>query len=332
LQVNVGIGRKRRQWPFLGVLQLQADDIVGFALSSRDDDLDPSSLTSGSLCHRHSGLCGRGCFQIQHSVARPANAHPGGIAWQENRLHLQQIASPHVVLHAANHGLVVPAWRYLAGNEPVRMPLPEIQIFGGGADAGRRTDIQDFLVMPVGARSFDEALSMCAVVYRAAGELMSERGRLYGVADEGGWWPAFDSNEDALASLASSIDRAGYRHGEVMISLDVAASEFGRGGQYRLALEDETHDTAGWLGVLRTWIERYPILSVEDPVAEDDAEGMREFTASLGRRVPVIGDDFLVTNARRVAAAAMVPAQPGDRFEANVQGLGTVRAVFGGSL
>jgi enolase len=182
--------------------------------------------------------------------------------------------------------------------------MPEIQIFGGGAHAGRRTDIQDFLVMPVGARSFDEALSMCGAVYRAAGELMRERGRLCGVADEGGWWPAFDSNEDALASLATSIDRAGYRHGEVMISLDVAASEFGRNGLYRLTLEDRTHDTASWLDVLRMWIERYPILSVEDPVAEDDPEGMREFTASLGHRVQVIGDDFLVTNAGRVAAAA----------------------------
>ena len=214
------------------------------------------------------------------------------------------VATSMAVLNAAASCNGVPVWRYLAGNLPVRMPLPEIQIFGGGAHAGRRTDIQDFLVMPVGAHSFDEALSMCGAVYRAAGELLSERGRLCGVADEGGWWPAFDSNEDALASLATSIERAGYRHGEVMISLDLAASEFGRDGRYRLGLEDTEHDTAGWLKVLQTWIERYPILSVEDPVAEDDPDGMREFTASLGRRVQVIGDDFLVTDAARVATAA----------------------------
>ena len=146
------------------------------------------------------------------------------------------VATSMAVLNAAASSNGVPVWRYLAGNLPVRMPLPEIQIFGGGAHAGRRTDIQDFLVMPVGAHSFDEALSMCGAVYRAAGELLkTKRGRLCGVADEGGWWPAFDSNEDALASLATSIERAGYRHGEVMISLDLAASEFGRGGRYRLA-------------------------------------------------------------------------------------------------
>ena len=213
------------------------------------------------------------------------------------------IAVSMAVLDAAAKAAGEPLWRHLAGDGPVRLPLPEIQIFGGGAHAGRRVDIQDFLIMPVGAASFDEAMVMTAEVYRAAGELMDRRGRRAGVADEGGWWPDFATNEEALDTLALSIDAAGYRNGEVAISLDVAASEFGRDGRYRLGLEDREFDTAEWLDILYGWIDRYPILSVEDPVGEDDPEGMRAFTAAVGDKVQVIGDDFLVTDAARVEAA-----------------------------
>jgi enolase len=159
-------------------------------------------------------------------------------------------------------------------------------------------------VMPVGAQSFDEALAMVAEVYRAAGNLMSERGPCAGVADEGGWWPSFASNEEALEMLVRSIEAAGYRNGEVAISLDIAASEFGSKGRYRPSLEKREFDTGEWLEVLLGWVGRYPILSIEDPFAEDDAEGMRSITAAIGDRVQVIGDDFLVTSAARVAEAA----------------------------
>lgn len=213
------------------------------------------------------------------------------------------IASSMAVLDAAARATGVPLWRYLAGDAPVRLPLPEIQIFGGGAHAGRRVDIQDFLIMPVGAASFDEAMVMTAEVYRAAGELMNERGSRAGVADEGGWWPAFATNEEALDALAISIERAGYRNGEVVISLDIAASEFGKNGRYRLGLEDREFDTGDWLNMLFGWIGRYPILSVEDPVGEDDPDGMRTFTEAVGDRIQIIGDDFLVTDPDRVAAA-----------------------------
>ncbi len=218
------------------------------------------------------------------------------------------IATSMAVLDAAAKASGLPLWRYLAGGAPVRMPLPEIQIFGGGAHAQGRIDIQDLLVMPVGAHSIDEALAMVADVYRAAGKLMDEAGRRAGVADEGGWWPDFDSNEQALEMLTRSIEKAGYRHGEVMISLDIAASEFGRNGIYRPGLADASGATAyttdEWLAVLLQWVARYPILSVEDPVAEDDTAGMVAFTAAVGERVQVIGDDYLVTNAARVDAAA----------------------------
>lgn len=214
------------------------------------------------------------------------------------------IAVSMAVLNAAAAAAGQPLWRYLSQGRAVRLPLPEVQIFGGGAHAAGRVDIQDFLVIPVGAQSFDEALVMVAEVYRAAGNLMAGLGRRAGVADEGGWWPDFKSNEEALEMLVRSIEAAGYRNGEVVISLDIAASEFGRDGRYKLALEGREFDTDAWLAVLCRWIERYPIVSVEDPVGEDDAAGMRAFTQAVGHRVQVIGDDFLVTNAERVAASA----------------------------
>ncbi|MBI1394720.1 MAG: phosphopyruvate hydratase [Betaproteobacteria bacterium] len=215
------------------------------------------------------------------------------------------IAVSMAVLHAAAQAGHDSLCTYVARGRPVRLPLPEIQIFGGGAHAGRRVDIQDFMVMPLGAANFAQALEMTAEVYRAAGELMKAEDRLQGVADEGGYWPAFDSNEEALGMLVRSIERAGFTPGDdVAISLDVAASEFGRDGLYRLGLEGRELDRDGMVEMLLGWCQRYPIASVEDPLAEDDPEGMRAFTAAAGHRIQVIGDDFLVTNADRVRAAA----------------------------
>jgi enolase len=209
------------------------------------------------------------------------------------------------VLNAAAACAGDPLWRHLARGRPVSLPLPEIQIFGGGAHAGRRIDIQDLMVMPLSADSFSEALAMVAEVYMAAGRLMNDSGRRMGVADEGGWWPDFASNEEAIEMLLRAIEAAGYVPGEqVAISLDIAASEFGTGGRYVLGLEKRTFDTDAWIDVLLRWTERFPIVSVEDPVAEDDSDGMRAFTRAVDGRVQVIGDDFLVTNAARVARAA----------------------------
>jgi len=219
------------------------------------------------------------------------------------------IAASMAVAHAvANaHGASLHAW--LAQGRPVRLPMPEIQVFGGGAHAGRRVDVQDFMVMPLGAGSFDEALAMTAEVYRAAGALMAEAGKLAGVADEGGWWPAFDANEEALDMLVRAIERAGFVPGDdVAISLDIAASEFGANGRYRLALDARELDSDGLCELWLRWLERYPIASIEDPLAEDDARAMARFTAAAGARVQVVGDDFLVTSARRVASAAAAGA------------------------
>jgi enolase len=209
------------------------------------------------------------------------------------------------VLHAAAESRKTPLWRHLLGDAPALIPLPEIQIFGGGAHAGRRVDVQDFMVVASSARCFAGALEATAEVYRAAGRIMAERGLLQGVADEGGWWPAFASNEQALDTLMTAIERAGLKPGDdIAISLDVAASEFGRGGRYRLGLEKRELDRDGLAELLLDWCARYPIVSIEDPFAEDDPIGFRRLVAAVGDRVQIIGDDLLVTSADRVRQAA----------------------------
>jgi enolase len=223
------------------------------------------------------------------------------------------IAVSLAVLQAAAASQQLPLWKYLSGGKPVTLPLPEIQIFGGGAHAGGRIDIQDLMVMPLGAGSFAEACGMVAEVYRAAGELMRKAGKLAGVADEGGWWPDFASNEEALGMLLRAIEAAGYRPGEeVAISLDIAASEFSHGTgaarRYCFGLEGREFDSDALIELLLGWLDRYPIASIEDPVAEDDTDGMRAFTKAAGKRVQIIGDDYLVTNADLVKQAVAAGA------------------------
>ncbi|OJU22177.1 MULTISPECIES: phosphopyruvate hydratase [unclassified Sphingomonas] len=215
------------------------------------------------------------------------------------------VAVSMAVLHAAAAAERAPLWRYLAGGRKVRVPLPEIQIFGGGAHAGRRTDIQDFMVMAPRAGSFRRALEITDEVYRAAGRLMEALGPLSGVADEGGWWPNFSSNEQALDTLTKAIEAAGHRPGEdVFISLDIAANELGDTTGYRLALDDRRMDGAAMAEEVIGWTRRYPILSIEDPASQDDFATMATVMRAIGDTVQVIGDDVLVTNAARVAGAA----------------------------
>ncbi len=210
--------------------------------------------------------------------------------------------------HAAAHAKGTLLWRHL-NPDATLLPLPQIQILGGGAHAGRRIDIQDFLVICPEATSFAQALDWTAEVYRAAGAIMKERGLLQGVADEGGWWPAFTANEQALETLVRAIERAGFAPGaQVAIALDIAATDFGKGGRYRLGLEGRELDTEGMIRLLLGWIDAYPIASIEDPLAEDDAAGFAAFTREVGRRIQVVGDDFLVTDAARVREAAAAGA------------------------
>ncbi len=219
------------------------------------------------------------------------------------------IATSLAVLHAAAATKRTALWRYIADGHDVSLPLPQVQIFGGGAHAARRVDVQDFMVVAIGATSFSQALEMTAEVYRCAGELLGERGRSMGVADEGGWWPSFAHNEEALETLVEAIERAKLAPGDdISIALDVAASQFRHNGRYRLALEQQELDSDALCERLVRWIDKYPIVSIEDPVAEDDESGFIAFTRAVGDRIQVVGDDYLVTSADRVGHAAAVGA------------------------
>ena len=223
--------------------------------------------------------------------------------------------------HAAAASLGLPLYRYLGGDEATLLPMPQIQIFGGGAHAGRRVDIQDFMVVCPGAKTFAQALEWTAEVYRHAGLLMQERGPLRGVADEGGWWPDFETNEQALEALVQAIERAGFVPGEqVAIALDIAASEFGRGGRYTLALESRELDSDAMTELLLRWIDKYPIVSIEDPLAEDDAQGFARFTRAAGSRIQIVGDDFLVSDAALVREAARLGAANAVLLKPNQRG------------
>jgi enolase len=224
------------------------------------------------------------------------------------------IATSMAVAHAAAACERMPLWAYLAAGAPARLPLPEIQILGGGAHAGGRVDIQDFMVVAVGAPDYSTALDWTAEVYRATGAILAEQGRLQGVADEGGFWPAFEHNEQAIETLLRGIERAGLRAGdEVAIALDVAASNFGRDGIYRLARDGADAgrsagarelDTGAMIELLLGWLGRYPIVSIEDPLAEDDTDGLAAFARAAGDRVQVVLDDAVVTSAARISSHA----------------------------
>ena len=196
----------------------------------------------------------------------------------------------------------IPLWKKLAKEKRVALPVPQIQIFGGGAHARGRCDVQDYMIVCIGAGSFAEALEWTAQVYAAAGKRLARRGALQGVADEGGYWPAFKSNEEGLAELLGAISDAGLEPGaDVAIALDIAATQLYRGGSYHLALENRTLSAEQLHAMWMRWIERYPIVSIEDPFAENDAEAMRAFTKAAS--IQVVGDDFFVTSAERVKTA-----------------------------
>jgi len=203
--------------------------------------------------------------------------------------------------HADAASQKIPLWKKLAGSRRVAMPVPQIQIFGGGAHARGRVDVQDYMIVCVGAGSFAEALEWTSQVYAAAGARLAKRGALSGVADEGGYWPAFKTNEEGLAELVGAISDAGLEPGaDVAIALDLAATQLYRAGSYHLALEERALSAEQLHAMLLRWIERYPIVSIEDPFAEHDSEAMRAFTKAAGDRIQIVGDDFFVTDERKL--------------------------------
>jgi enolase len=209
------------------------------------------------------------------------------------------------VAKAASEAAGLPLYRYVGGVAARRLPAPMMNIINGGAHADNPIDIQEFMIMPLGAETFADALRWGAEVFHALKKGLKAAGHNTNVGDEGGFAPNLRSADEALAFIMKAIEAAGRRPGEeVAIALDVAASEFGRAGRYRLGLEQRELDRDGMVALLVGWLERYPIVSIEDPLAEDDEAGFATFAAAVGSAVQVVGDDLLVTDPARVARAA----------------------------
>lgn len=203
--------------------------------------------------------------------------------------------------NAAAKAKAIPLFEYLGQGEGTLLPLPEIQIIGGGAHAEWRTDVQDFLVIATGARDYAETLEITHNVYHAAGAIMAERGKRFGLADEGGYWPEFESNEEVFEVLMQAIKRAGYEPGrEVAISIDFAASDLYENDRYHFRFEKRSFTSAQFAELIISWCERYPIISIEDPMADTDWDGWSRVFTALGHKVQIIGDDLFTTNLSRI--------------------------------
>jgi enolase len=194
-----------------------------------------------------------------------------------------------------------PLWLSLGGDRAHVLPLPMVNIISGGLHAGQNLDFQDFLVVPVGADTYSRALAMSVDVYQSTRELLAERGLSTLKADEGGFGPALAGNRAALDLLLEAVERAGYQPGkDIGFAIDVAATHFFDGERYRLATEGEVYDAPSLVELLAGWVKRYPIVSIEDGLAEDDWEGWKTLTARLGGSVQLIGDDLFTTNPERL--------------------------------
>jgi enolase len=197
-----------------------------------------------------------------------------------------------------------PLYRYLGGDEAVTLPVPMVNILNGGRHAAGGTDFQEFMIVPLGAPTFREALRWAAETFHALGELLRHRGLPTGVGDEGGFAPALPNNESAVEMVMDAIQQAGYRPGEdLAIALDPATTELYGDGTYTLASEGRSLDAAGLIDLWTDWTGRYPIVSLEDGLAEDDWAGWAALTGRLGDRLQLVGDDLLVTSLARLERA-----------------------------
>jgi enolase len=189
----------------------------------------------------------------------------------------------------------------LGGPDANVLPMPMIQMIGGGIHAGNVTEVQDFLIMPVGATTFSEAMEIAYNVYNSTRKVFQNRKITTAVSDEGGFWPQFDSNETALSLLTEAIEVAGYIPSkDVCIALDIASSHFYSDGIYKLSSEQKEMNAAQFIDLQESWIKKYPIISLEDSCAEDDWESWTRLTNKLGHKVQLIGDDLFTTDVKRI--------------------------------
>ena len=205
------------------------------------------------------------------------------------------------VAHGAARDAGVPLYRYLASDEVPQLPVPMMNIINGGAHADNNVDFQEFMIMPVGMTSFSEAVRAGAEVFHALKAVLSGKGLSTAVGDEGGFAPDLPSNEAAIEYILTAIDKAGYQAGpDIAIALDAASSEFYRGGRYELTSEGLSLDAAGLVDIFEKWVGQYPIVSIEDGLAENDWSGWKLLTDRVGSKVQLVGDDLFVTDPKTI--------------------------------
>ncbi|HSN38900.1 MAG TPA: phosphopyruvate hydratase [Burkholderiales bacterium] len=203
------------------------------------------------------------------------------------------------VAKAAAEESGLPLHRYLGGAGGMAMPVPMMNVINGGAHADNSLDLQEFMIIPVGMESFRDALRCGAEVFHALKKLLAERGLATAVGDEGGFAPRLPKHEAAIKAIIEAVEAAGYRPGEqVALGLDCASSEFYEDGEYTLASEGLSLKSAEFVDYLAAWVDKYPIISIEDGMAENDWDGWKLLTERLGRKIQLVGDDIFVTNTR----------------------------------
>ncbi len=203
------------------------------------------------------------------------------------------------VAHAAANEKGLPLYRYLAERESYTLPVPMMNILNGGAHADNSVDVQEFMILPVGVPTFAEAIRCGAEIFHELRKVLTEKGLATGVGDEGGFAPNLGSNEEALEVIMTAIKRAGYEAGkDVFLGLDIAASEFYKDGQYVLESENKSFTSEEFAAFLEDWVNRYPIITIEDGMDEEDWEGWAVLTEKIGNRVQIVGDDLFVTNTK----------------------------------
>jgi len=211
--------------------------------------------------------------------------------------------------HAVARLTDTPLYRYLGGVSTYTLPVPMMNILNGGKHAANSTDLQEFMVMPAGAKSFKQAVQMGAEVYQSLKKVLKDRGLDTNVGDEGGFAPSLPSNRDAVEAILSAIESAGYKAGkDCYIALDPASSEFFENGKYVLAREGRTLTPAEMVDFYVKWVAEYPIISIEDGMAEDDWEGWQLITQKLGDKIQLVGDDLYVTNVKRLTKGMSLKA------------------------
>ncbi|EKQ58137.1 MULTISPECIES: phosphopyruvate hydratase [unclassified Clostridium] len=205
------------------------------------------------------------------------------------------------VANAAANALDMPLYRYIGGVNAKVLPVPMMNILNGGSHADNSVDLQEFMIMPAGAPTFSEALRMCAEVYHTLKKILNDKGYATGIGDEGGFAPNLKSNAEALDVIIEAIDKAGYKAGEeIFIAIDAASSEYYKDGKYVLEHEGRTLTSAEMVDFFEDWVNKYPIISIEDGMAEEDWDGWKLITERLGKRVQLVGDDLFVTNTERL--------------------------------